>query len=547
VISHWKKYHCVILEVLDTALKISLNTNGNTVLKSSQLQERGKELQVIELASDLVQELWHVPLTIEFVGKGHRSEQKLMAVLAVLKNTTKREEFIAAYQQEDEPLGYDQKTADGTTTFITLYMIGSVSQAAQQLWSVMAFLDPSWYAESLFQMIHSAADVPLGHIVSNREALSEYFGELYALGFISSTQDKDGYWTHDQLQLVARVSLRKTAGKQIEYASIAASWVSKAFPNYNTFQKKWVHNKEYLTHALTCIGYCEQLRIQTPDLQKLYYKSSNYARFIGNYPTAESLGKRATETFDPSTGDRHDYFRARESFALALRRVSKFDEAIAILRESLKQQEQDLEQDDPDTLSMLNELGWAIFLKGGVEDAKEAEPILREAMIRREKRLGPEAGATQHTYQNLATCLAKLERYKEAESLYKLAFEGHVKLFGTEDQHWVQHIKGNIAKMYEAQGKLEKAMDLFRGVMEWREKNVNFGLKHPDTLRVALSLARVYHKLGRHNDAMELARKTRSSYAKTFGEDHAETKGIDAWIEEIRLRRNGHDNEMSGA
>ena len=30
VISHWKKYHYVILKVLDTALKVSLNTNRNT-------------------------------------------------------------------------------------------------------------------------------------------------------------------------------------------------------------------------------------------------------------------------------------------------------------------------------------------------------------------------------------------------------------------------------------------------------------------------------------------------------------------------------------
>ncbi len=32
VISHWEKYHYVILKALDTVLKISLNTNGNTAL-----------------------------------------------------------------------------------------------------------------------------------------------------------------------------------------------------------------------------------------------------------------------------------------------------------------------------------------------------------------------------------------------------------------------------------------------------------------------------------------------------------------------------------
>jgi len=53
--------------------------------------------------------------------------------------------------------------------------------------------------------------------------------------------------------------------------------------------------------------------------------------------------------------------------------VGKFDEAKGILRESLKQQEQELEKDDPDTLSALSELGRVTFLAG---DAEAAEPIL---------------------------------------------------------------------------------------------------------------------------------------------------------------------------
>lgn len=253
-----------------------------------------------------------------------------------------------------------------------------------------------------------------------------------------------------------------------------------------------MHNREYLKHALTCIGFCEELQIRIPDLQRLYYKSSNYARFIGDYPSAERLGRKAVQLSEASVGDRRDYFKARDSLALALRRVNKFDEAKGILRESLKQQEQELEKNDPDTLSTLNELGWATYLAG---DAEAAEPVLRDAKERREQRLGPKAGVTQHTYQNLAACLTKLEKYEEAEDLYQRAFEGHKELFGTENHHWVQHIKSNIAKLYEAEGRLDEAMDYFRGVKEWREKNENFGPDHPDTLRVSVSLARVYRRV----------------------------------------------------
>jgi tetratricopeptide (TPR) repeat protein len=518
------------------ALHVEELEHGTAVkllLKSAQLESQSQDPKLQELASELVTQLWHLPLTIEFVGKGHTSQEQLVQLLKVLKNTKEREAFMAVYTQDDEPLGYDQMTPDGTTSFLTLYTLKSVSARTQDLWNVMAYLDPTWYAESLFRTVNNATTVPLGHIVSDANALSTSFGDLYTRGVISRTDGKDGYWTHDQLHQIARVALRGQFGKEKEYATIAASWISTAFPNYNEFQRKWIHNREYLKHALTCIGFCEELQIRTPDLQRLYYKSSNYARFIGDYPTAESLGRKAIQLFDASVGDRRDYFKARDSLALALRRVNKFDEAKEILRESLKQQEQELEKDDPDTLSTLNELGWATYLAG---DAEAAEPILRDAKERRERRLGEKAGVTQHTYQNLAACLTKLGKYEEAEGLYQRAFEGHKELFGTEDQHWVQHIKSNIARLYEAESRLNEAMDYFRGVKEWREKNVNFGPDHPDTLRVCVSLARVYHKLGRRDDAIQLAMKTRDKYVKVFGDDHPETKELKELIEEMSDR-----------
>lgn len=114
------------------------------LLKASQLEAREKDVQIDHLASNLVKELWYMPLTIEFVGKGHRTEEKLLAVLDILRNVANREQFIDTYVQDDEPLGYDQKTANGTTTFVTLYMVESISSSALQLWNVMAFLDPSW-------------------------------------------------------------------------------------------------------------------------------------------------------------------------------------------------------------------------------------------------------------------------------------------------------------------------------------------------------------------------------------------------------------------
>lgn len=239
------------------------------------------------------------------------------------------------------------------------------------------------------------------------------------------------------------------------------------------------------------------------------------------------------EVFDYANGTKHDWFKARDSFALALRRVSRFDEAIKVMRETLERQEKELEENDPDTLSTLNELGYAMLLKG---DAVRAEEILREAKMRREQRLTPKAGLTRHTYQNLAKCLTRLGKYDEAEELYEKAYNGHKAMFGTEDHHWMVHIKGNIAELKEKQGKLEEAMQLFRDVKEWREKDVKFGPEHPDTLRACVSLVMVYYKMGRQDDAMQLALKTRDQYIKAMVAEHHETRELETLIERMRQR-----------
>jgi hypothetical protein len=50
---------------------------------------------------------------------------------------------------------------------------------------------------------------------------------------------------------------------------------------------------------------------------------------------------------------------------------------------------------------------------------------------------------------------------KRLKKLYKKAESEHVKFF-TEDR-----------QLYEAEGRLEEAMDVYRGVYNWRRKNSN--------------------------------------------------------------------------
>jgi tetratricopeptide (TPR) repeat protein len=509
---------CIHLDKLDPA------SAPNLLLKAALLEKEKDGL--MDLATVIVERLWYIPLTIEFVGRGNQSEEKLRSLLNVLADRKLRESLEEKYSQDTGVLAYKSDP----TTFLTLYTFEKLTPKTQEIWRVMAFMDPSWYSEYLFHTIRTGDGLPLGYLVSDPQELAAAFEELLGGGIIQRMEGQDGYWTHDLIHEISRVFLR-TKDKESEYASFAASWLCAAFPEYRNFGK-WDREKAYLKHAEVCVGFADELHLTHAGLQRLLYKASNFARFIGNYRTAERLARRGVDLFkdtDPEVRDVRDLFAAQDSLALALRRQSQYSEATYILEKNLEEETQMLGAKDKDTLNTLNEIGWGMFLAG---DAEGAELVLREAMQKRVEVLTESAGPTQHTFQNLAACLTKLHKYKEAEELYRKAEAGHIKLF-TEDHHWVQHIRGNIAQLYEADGRLEEAMDVYRGVYNWRRNNSNFGDDHPDTLRIAANLARAYFKLDRREDAASLARRTRVRFERVFGNDHPETKELDILIWEI--------------
>lgn len=500
---------CLRVEELD------FESAPRLLLRAALLESRQEELR--DLAKAIVEKLWYILLAIEFVGRGHQSEHLLRTVLAALENTSMRQDLEAKYSSRYGVLEY----RDNPTTFLTLYAFEKLTPRTQEVWRVMAFLDPAWYSESLFQYIRIATGIPLGHLVSDRGQLRAAFGELLGTGIIQQVKGDDGYWTHDLIHEISRVFL-KTESMDHDYAGFAASWLCSAFPDYSAFGK-WHGDRYFLKHAETCVGFAEDLRLKTRDIQRLLFKASNFARFIGNYKAAERLARRSVNEFDSEAGAKPDLFAARDSLAIALRRQSRFSEARCILDQNLAEQRRILGDKDPGTLSTMNEIGYNWFLAG---DADRARPILEEVKEGRLRVLGPGAGPTQHTFQNLAACLTRLGEYERAEELYKLARDGHEGLFG-EDHHWVQHIRGNIAQLQEKQGRMQDALAGYRGVYEWRKANPNFGEDHPDTLRVAVSLTRVYHELGRDGDALSLGRRIRDTFLRIFGEDHPETKELD--------------------
>lgn len=485
--------------------------------RNDDLLSRRQELD--DLPRRLVQQLWYIPLTIEFVGKAFPKESSWREILQLLEDPSKRKEFLkhrsvtGAYRYTTEKV-----------SILMLYSFDQLSKNALEVWRILAFLDPGWHSSNLFKTFRQTNDLQLTNIALNKGLLHDCWREFESAGIIQHVKGNDGCWTHDLIHESSRECLNPE--DQQKCLTVAINWISCAFPSYGEFsgEHAWQHNPEFQRHARKLIMFADELNVKNKELQRLCWHASEWARFKGNYKDAEDIGKRAVELYDVNMGNIDDLWSARNSYALALRRQSRFAESKAILQKNLEEQIGTLERsiEDPRTLLTMNEIGWQTYLEGSYE---EAHAKLDEVRKLREKVLGVKKGPTQHTWQNMAACLTKLGRLEEAYEWYERAYQGHKAIFKTGHHHWLYHIHDNMAQNLEAQGKLKEAQQLYREVLEGR-KNL-LGPTNSDTLWTAIRLARVYAQQHRMTDARGLLSAYKEDFRFAFEDD-------DPAFEEIR-------------
>jgi hypothetical protein len=97
----------------------------------------------------------------------------------------------------------------------------------------------------------------------------------------------------------------------------------------------------------------------------------------------------------------------------------------------------------------------------------EAEPLYREALEGRRRRLGPGDSATLTSLESLAGILQAQGKLAEAEPLYRKALEGRRRRHGPRDPATLTSLE-SLAGILQAQGKLAEAEPLYREALEGR-------------------------------------------------------------------------------
>jgi tetratricopeptide (TPR) repeat protein len=167
--------------------------------------------------------------------------------------------------------------------------------------------------------------------------------------------------------------------------------------------------------------------------------------------------------------------------------------------------------------TVANNTAWYLVHVG---EYKAAEKIGRNAMLAREKVLGPGHPHTLTSVSNLGWVLDGQGKYEEAEAMHQRALEGREKILGLEHPHTLNSVS-YLGSVLESQGKYEEAEAMHQRALEGYEKLL--GLEHPDTLTSVSYLGLVLGGQGRHEEAEAMHQRALKGYEKVHGLEHPHT------------------------
>lgn len=151
---------------------------------------------------------------------------------------------------------------------------------------------------------------------------------------------------------------------------------------------------------------------------------------------------------------------------------------------------------------------------------KQAEPILRDAVLRLESSLGPEHEDTLAARAALAYLLMVSGKRDESRALYEDVIATRRRLFPSDDPE-TYALLSHLGDLYVRMGRIEEAesalLESTEGLLRLR------GEEHPDTLGARSNLAILYDERGKWAESIDLAQRVLSIRRRTLGDDHPDT------------------------
>ncbi len=211
--------------------------------------------------------------------------------------------------------------------------------------------------------------------------------------------------------------------------------------------------------------------------------------------------------------DKRDPLRIRHNIACMMRRCEDADNAESIMRDVLVERERSFGENDYETVTSIHDLGFILDKLGRLD---EAEDCYRRAEERWAKTLGPANPDTRVARQNLASLFGKKGDFGRAEIAQRELLESTIKVLGTEhlDCFMLTH---NLSLYAYNNGKIEEALKLSAEVVEGYRRYLPPG--HRDMLTAMQDLGTILSESERFDEAEPLLREALAGYERALNKN----------------------------
>jgi len=326
--------------------------------------------------------------------------------------------------------------------------------------------------------------------------------------------------------------LKKRAAELEAAQLVAAEQRDLAIRKKDAEQKRRLAVEEESQRLAATIGKLQseigQLSEQVTSAQAGTHQAADISRFL-----VSIFGLHATDELSLRSPSAIDLLDAAN--AEAVRRFAKDPQSLAtvlsylgaaygglgahgkgveLLQRALEIRRKELGDQDPETISLMNDLAAQLYNQG---ELAEGEPICRRLVELSAKSFGNEDERTLTAVNNLAQIEYGLGKLDEAEKCFRQAMKGRKKAFGEADARTATSTYQLAVVLFE-RGKLAKAEPFFRKALKAFEKTLPSGHSLISTARS--SLGGIMVSLGRYDEAEPLLLKSYKQLTATVGPDH---------------------------
>ena len=198
-------------------------------------------------------------------------------------------------------------------------------------------------------------------------------------------------------------------------------------------------------------------------------------------------------------------------------REANYPAAIELANEALVIREKILGPEHPDTALSLNNLA---LLYDSQANYPAAVPLYQRALKINEKILGPEHPDTASSLNNLAGLYDSQANYAAAKPLYQRALKINEKVLGPEHPATALSLN-NLAELYVSQANHAMAEPLYQRALKINVKIL--GAEHPATATSLNNLAGLYNSQANYAAAEPLYQRALKINEKILGPEHPDT------------------------